>query len=355
MSLLNQMLNDLEQRRAEASGAPTMHREIRPLPSLPRSRPPRLLIALLLLLVAVVIGLGGWFYLGPGRPLPVVSSPSPLLVEAALPSLVASAPAIPPVAVTEPVPPAATPAPVLSPLPARATEVVGNRLRFSDHLSLPAETPPPVPPTVQAAAVAPEPVAAIEKRLLEIDPRQQAERLYRSAITQLGQGRESDGITTLRAVLRDDAGHLGARQLLIKLAIEQRDFATAQNDLAEGLQHLPKQTDWAMLLARLRVDRGDLPGALAVLEQHELHAGGAADYQAAMAAVLQRQNRHSEAETRFVRAAQAEPANGRWWLGLAMVREAQGKSVDARAAYQSALASKGLSAELRAFAEAKTR
>ena len=362
MSLLNQMLNDLDQRRAEAAGAPVLHRDIRPLPAAPSSMISGWVWMGMVLLALIGGGLGWWFYYGPERPLPPVPVPTPAQQgAAALPELVATAPVIPITPLPEPLVaegmaaagplaagPAAPPAQSASapPVPVKSSA----KLRLSGELTLP-------PGMVQEATVA-SPVGsdgAIEKKDLVLNAKDQAERLYRAAVTYLAQGREQDGWNTLRAALKDDPEHLAARQLLVKISVDRRNYDQARDDLEEGLRHLPKQTAWALLLSRLYVDRNDPAKALAVLERHEGHAGNAADYQGAMAAMLQRLNRHAEAEGRFVRATQSEPANGRWWLGLGMARETQGKTAEAREAYRMASSATGLSAELRAFAEAKLK
>lgn len=364
MSLLNQMLKDLDQRRAAGVGVPAMHRDIRPLPANPAPKWPKVLIGGLL---GLAMAFGGWKLLGHRAASSVPESTTPVGNEAN------PAPAIDVAQISA----------------GRTTSRVGNGLRLSDRLSIaavraPAATqvhPPslalaaepdhlPAPAAVSAPAApaqaapltapAPQPLAGartsegnIDKRALALNPREQAERLYRSAVKQVAQGHEQDGITTLRAALTDDPDHLPARQLLIKQSLDRHDYDLAQQALVEGLRRFPGQSGWAMLLSRLKVDRGDVLGALAVLETHEAFAAGAADYQGAMAAMLQRLNRPGEAEARYLKATQSDSANGRWWLGLAMAREAQGKVNEAREAFRSALAAKGLSAELRAFAEAK--
>lgn len=382
MSLLNKMLHDLEQRRADAAG-PVIHREIRPLPA--AGEPPFRLAPVAGLLLVIAAGAAAWFLLGGGGRHPAPALP-PQVAEAALPELTLAAPA--------PAADSGQSSPMLavagsSPAARTVSELkLDAGLRLSDRLSIPdtlasttanpvvpaGRVEPSSPPAVSPAPVAPagkpavEPLlvavggkptagsdSRIEKRELEHSPRDQAERLYRSGVAQWSQGREQDGVTTLRAALRENPEHLAARQQLIKWHIDRRAFDVAQGELEEGLQRLPKQTAWAMLLSRLRVDRGDAAGALAVLQRHEPHAGSAADYQAAMAAVLQRLDRHAEAETKFVRATQVDAANGRWWVGLGLAREAQGKGADAREAFRSALSAGNLSAELRAFAEEKAR
>lgn len=355
MSLLNQMLNDLEQRRAEAGGAPTMHREIRPLPAVRQvSVLPRVALGSVVLGVLVA---GVYWGLNRAADLPPAPTPSsaPAVTPAqvsdvALPVLTVALPPAAPVASQETEGRAAVPAPVAAAVPAAGAAT----LRLSEQLSMPLAAAPvaagvaAVPPDASVGGV-------IEKRALEPNSREQAERLYRVAVNQLSQGREPEGVATLRAALREDPEHQAARQTLIKIHLDRRAYAAAESELDDGVQRLPKQISWVLLLARLRVDRGDVAGALGTLERHEGDAVRSAEYQAAMAAILQRLNRLPEAEMRFERATQIDPGSGRWWLGLGMAREAQGKSAEARDAFRSALSGAGLSTELRAYADARLR
>jgi len=370
MSLLNQMLNDLEQRRAESGSAPTLHREVRPLPAAPRRSPAWIPFALL---VVGLIGGGlyGWFRYGPVAPPPV-----PALLDAVLPPLtVATPPPVAPIGEIAPLSGTALPDAAEHPVATSAGKGPAATLRLSESLSvprLPGRAPAAMPqaepqhavpaaaipaqaPVQEAVQASADASTGIEKRALEPNPREQAERLYRSALSQLAQGREQDGMATLNAALRSDPEHAAARQLLIKLNIDRRAYEAAGAELEEGLRRLPQQTGWAMLLSRIKLDRGDPEGALAVLERHESHAGSAADYQAAIAAVLQRLNRLSESSARYLRAAQNEPTNGRWWLGLGMVNEASGKAAEARSAYRNAVATGSLSPDLQAYAESRAK
>lgn len=371
MSLLNQMLSDLEQRRAEAGGLPTPHREVRPLPAAPR-RLPGALIGLALAAGGLITAAVVWRQSAPSKPAPLPPALVSAAASAALPDLSMPAPSAPvlpePGAVAQQESPA-LPTPTPTPTPGsskRSTAAISGAvggLRLSEQLSLGQNEPVAVVAEVNEPGAAPAGVASlpveaspsIEKRAREASPREQAERLYRSALNQFAQGRDADGGATLNAALKTDPGHVAARQLLIRRQLEQQAPDAAQVTLEAGLQRHPEQTGWAMLLSRLLIDRGDLAGALAVLERHQHHAPASADYRAAIAAVQQRMNAYGEAELNFLRATQLDPGNGRWWIGLGMVRESQNRHLEARDAYQNALRTGSLNADLKAFSEAKLR
>lgn len=380
MSLLNKMLHDLEQRRAEGS-APVVHREIRPLPGVEGG-----ITWVKFGVIGTVILIAAAF----GWRVIINPSPSPVVVPAAM---VATAPVLdinlPPLSVAPPTTALAAeapPVPIARPK-ALEPEIPVESLRMSDRLSLPASNRSVVSATSSAVkateaelsspgnlstvgVTAPQKLVAlpapdapdripgevsIEKRELARDARDQAERLYRAGVAQLGQGREQEALATFRAALREYPEHLAARQQIIKMLVDRRSFDLARSELEEGLRRQPRQTAWAMLLARILVDQGKPSGALDLLQRHEIHASGSAEYFGAMAAVLQKLSRYTEAEEKYLRATQLDAANGRWWIGLGMVREAHGKTADARDAYRAAIGTNGLAGELRAFAEDKLR
>lgn len=375
MSLLNKMLHDLEQRRADGS-APAVHREIRPLPAMEGS--PTWIKGGIFGAGLILVGTIGWGLIGKSAPdtavAPAASPLPPVVADANLPSLTLPAP------MADPLPEVSSSQVIVN---ARSLSpggvVVDDGLRMSDRLSLPTVGVPPAnSPSIPAKPVEmadpvggavrkpvavsmrdedriPAVEASIEKRELQRDVRDQAERLYRAGVSQMTQGREQDALATFRAALRDDPEHLAARQQIIKSHVDRRAYDAARGELEEGLRRQPKQTAWALLLARLLVDQGKAAGAIEILQRHETHAGNSADYFGAMAAVLQKLSRHSEAEAKYLRATQLDGANGRWWIGLGMTREAQAKSPDARDAYRAALATTGLPGELRAFAEERLR
>lgn len=408
MSLINQMLQDLDARRAAHGVGTRLPNDVRPLPKATASHWP----------LGIALGVGLVFALGVGFVLrddvaryfarelpsdPVVQTP------VALPQAAA-----PPAATTSTA--GDTPELPLAPAEVGANKSVaglGDSLRMADFIDVPAapadkvtaQPGPAVPPvaekavarekkvavssaaTAQAsapaigtsAAIRPaqEAVAAAEARsddtgskavgkkvepspLIERtpaagSPREQAESEYRKAIAAVNQGRVTEATESLRAALRQDAFHVAARQLLVKLQLEAKDPEEAIQVLREGLGGQPTQIGWAMSLARLQVDRGELDGAWRTLEHSLPAAGNSPDYLGFAANVLQRLGRHDEAAGQYRKAARLAPADGRWWLGLGWSLDAEGNAAEAREAFQRARQSGNLSPELITLIDQKLR
>lgn len=384
MSLINQMLTDLDARRATAAEGHALPPGVRAASGAARATGRRWWRLSLLAGGLLLAGGAGWYASRGAAP----EALPPLAAEASAVALPASA-AVPqaPVVAPAPVPgsvPVAQPTPVLVPSgsaapvaagaarPApSATGDVAPRLRMSAlTLPLPAAA---APAAAAGTAVTDAPAAAtanggrqdampraensprIDKQERPLEPRERAERLYQQALAGVSRGRQGTAVELLQRALREDPGHVPSRQLLVKLLLDSRALPAAAAALEEGVRVLPAQTDWVLLLSRLQVDQGDAVAALRTLEGSQGQAGGRADYPGAIGAVLYRMGRHAESEARYAVASRQEAGNGRWWVGLAMAQEAQGKEREARESYRRALASDGLAAELRAYAESRLR
>jgi MSHA biogenesis protein MshN len=197
--------------------------------------------------------------------------------------------------------------------------------------------------------------AEIQKEVRQPSPRDLAENEYRKATALLHQRRLADSQEGFQAALNIYPGHLGARQALVGLLLESRKPDEAERLLQEGLAIAPAQSGFAMTLARLQVNRGDAVLAVATLKKGLEHVQGGADYLAFLGALLQRLGRHEEAIEQFQAALRVRPASGVWWLGLGISLQAANRTADAQEAYRRARTSSDLSPELTAFADQRLR
>jgi MSHA biogenesis protein MshN len=262
-----------------------------------------------------------------------------------LPPLVVQLPAAEPAAATQS-PPAGTPDPH-----------AGLQLDF--RLS------PPVPgvlaprPVQAAPPVTSRPEVAAESAVPAIDKQPRsgdaAEGEFRRAMQLVRQGATAEAMAGLQAALRLDGRHLAARQALLSLLVEQRHWPEAQALAAEGLSLDPTQTGWAMALARLQVEQGQLADAEATLVRHGGAATAQADYQAFHALLLQKLQRPKEAAEHFRTALAIRPSEGRWWYGLAAALEQDQHPAEAREAYLKAREAGNLPPELAALVDQRLR
>jgi MSHA biogenesis protein MshN len=362
MSVINQMLVDLERRRASGEERNRIPDHVRALPDEPHvARGPALRIAAAVAAV-MLIAAGAWWWQS-GRTPPLVVSPS-------APAAVATAPG--PVSEPEPrdteliarrltldlasVP--ETPAPVAAPAldtaavikprtaPAPQAEAAVEKTRVAPA--------PAVKKPAEAAAAAPAPVE-IDKQVRKPTPRQRAEAEYARGAAAMHQGQAADARGAFEAALQIDPSYHGARQALVGMLLEARQASDAMRVLQEGLQLAPAQQGFAMTLARLQLDNGELDNAAQTLARSLDYPDVSPDYMAFYASLLQRQQKHAEAVTQFQRALGRRRNVGVWLLGLGVSLEALGRVPEAQEAYRLAKSSGNLSADLQAFADQKLR
>lgn len=400
MSLINQMLRDLDERRAAHGVGANLPSDVRPLPKARKSYwPVSLAVGAG---VVIVLGIAGVFLRDDvSRHLaPVVAT----VTQANAPAAPVAVAAVPATAVIEP-----QPEPVAEIDMSKRVDGVDVSLRMADFIEASEEADgvdkaetesetdkressaapveakstvvqpakPPVASAMTATPLPDKPVAkvadktdvdegekssgrigstpVIERTPAAGSPHERAESEYRKAIAAVNQGRVSEAVDSLRNALHQDSLHVASRQLLVRLLLEAGNKDEAIRMLRDGIAGQPAQLGWAMSLARLQVDRGELDSAWQTLDHTLPAAGNNPDYLGFAANVLQRLGRHGEAADQYRKATRIAPADGRWWLGLGWCLDAQGQAAEAREAFLHARQSGNLSPELLALIDQKLR
>jgi len=400
MSLINQMLRDLDERRAAHGVGANLPSDVRPLPKARKSYwPVSLAVGAG---VVIVLGIAGVFLRDDvSRHLaPVVAT----VTQANAPAAPVAVAAVPATAVIEP-----QPEPVAEIDMSKRVDGVDVSLRMADFIEASEEADgvdkaetesetdkressaapveakstvvqpakPPVASAMTATPLPDKPVAkvadktdldegekssgrigstpVIERTPAAGSPHDRAESEYRKAIAAVNQGRVSEAVDSLRNALHQDSLHVASRQLLVRLLLEAGNKDEAIRMLRDGIAGQPAQLGWAMSLARLQVDRGELDSAWQTLDHTLPAAGNNPDYLGFAANVLQRLGRHGEAADQYRKATRIAPADGRWWLGLGWCLDAQGQAAEAREAFLHARQSGNLSPELLALIDQKLR
>ncbi|MGE5621640.1 MAG: tetratricopeptide repeat protein [Bacillota bacterium] len=390
MSLINQMLKELDARSSEVTSMSQAYGgQIRAVAARRRIHPAWWLA---LILAVLLMGLSAWILLRPpAPPQPGAAAHLPLKVDFALDAKEAPAPNhhsnIPERSAITPAVMAPESADTATGMPNVETQVsvlgqaADNAARpgaagangatavsipkdVSDRTSRASksvpnpENPKPVMPAKQVATDGPIPAepaaqAVLAKQVKELTPQQRAENEYRKAVPLIQQGKTADAISTLEQALQFDAYHAAARQALIGLLLDTKRQEEAMQKAREGLALDPAQANLAMILARLQVEKNDLPSAIATLERSLQYGAGRADYQAFLAALLQRSGKHRQSAEHYIQAVQKAPQNGVWWMGLGISLQAENRSTEAMEAFKRAKASNALSPELLAFVESR--
>jgi MSHA biogenesis protein MshN len=196
---------------------------------------------------------------------------------------------------------------------------------------------------------APVPEGGVNKKIKPLSAQQQADNEFRRANGLMQQGHIDEALAGYEAALQLDAGHEAARQAMAVLLLQNKRNADAERVLQEGLKLNIKNSSFAMLLARIQVDRDASWSALLVLQKTLPYAERQPDYQAFVAALLQRLNRHKEAVMHYQAAVQLSPNSGVWQMGLGISLQALQRNEEARVAFKRALETHTLNDDLQTY------
>lgn len=195
----------------------------------------------------------------------------------------------------------------------------------------------------------------INKRLQQLTPQQLAENEYRDAANLLSQGRLAETQEAFQRALQLDPRHIGARQGLFGLLVEAKKNSEAEQVLQDGLKLNPSQPGFALALSGLQYQRGDTAVAIETLLRTAPAAQASPDYQARLAALLQRQSRHQEAVDYFQAALRLAPGSGVWLMGLGISQQALNRTGEAQDAFRRAKATNTLNPDLLAFVDQRLK
>ncbi|MBC8007027.1 MAG: tetratricopeptide repeat protein [Prolixibacteraceae bacterium] len=394
MSLINQVLQDLEKRHASESELNSLPHHVR---AVGRPRSPGRTYLVAAIIAAVVVAVAFFIYasrrgLVDDRP-QIVSKPiaQPLPEPVAAPTLPVAPPVAEPLAQTaafSPVsrlsdglnlvtprqahkenlavlgrsskPVVATSTAEIAPLP--QTEKLQVPVMQTPPTVEAATQPPPVPASERVTTPPPEPIiasestpAAIDKQMREVVPSERAEIAFRKGATQIQEGRANAAELEFRDALKQDPSHAGARQALLGLLLDSGRNNEAEQLMRKALEINPRQPRHAMVLARLEVERGEVTGAINTMVGALPYVQSDPDFHAFLAALLQREERHREAVDYYRVALRGVPGNGVWSMGLGISLRAANQSAEAREAFQRAIESKQLNPELQSFVERQLR
>ena len=218
-----------------------------------------------------------------------------------------------------------------------------------------AEAKKPAAQVAQAPGLAPLPSkVVVDKRERSKGVNEVAEARFRRAVALLNQTRVSEAEEQLAAALEADPSHAPARQTYVALLLEQQRVASALRLLREAVDANPTQPTFSLGLARVYAEQREYPAALAVMDKAGPAAQGP-EFQVLRAAVLQRLGRHAEAVTAYHDALQKSAQPGTTWTGFGISLEALGRHGEASQAYHRALTAGPLPAELRDYAESRIK
>ncbi len=162
----------------------------------------------------------------------------------------------------------------------------------------------------------------------------------------IARGRSTEAMELLAQVLARQPTHAAARSSLAALLAESGRREQALHVLLAGSDQDPAR--FAAPAAQLQAELGDLAGALGTLARVPQARRSARD-EALFAGIAQRAGDHMTAIPAYRRALSLPQPEGVWWVGLAVSLEAIGDGDEARNAYARASAETRLPADVRRY------
>ena len=326
MSIINQMLRDLDARGAILSDSPQVDSRVPLNTSRPALRKAALLLPLLL-----AGGIAGYLALSDAmnerKPaavavtakrepvsVPVVDVPPPMLDE--------------PLPVPDPSPATLVSAPEREPLAKKLPFIASGKM--SRSLVTPKSAVQDTPVVRGPAQTEP----AVVKKMAEISPESEAQQLYDEAQSLRRSGKIDAAMDKYRLALERNPGMRNVRIQLARLMQEGGQANAALSLLKAGYD---QQADGNLAIetGRLSADLGRRDEALIWLERGRDNLRPT-DH-ALMGALLAQSRRYEDAVKAYQRALAADPGQGGWLLGLGLALESQGRTDEAKMAYRNAL------------------
>lgn len=366
MSVINTMLRDLEQRSAQPENG--------------RYQPPvaRRSSTWLWVLLALLVSLPGVGYLImsfwhlPSTP-PVVPAvqavPAAASVSAAALSVAPAtiAPTVAPQAAVAPVQPVVQPgaAPVVVPTSAVSEQPGVVKAEPSANRTVPAQNaaltssptaavvvhkapekqledtllgPDAGPQPTEASQLAAAPVSQLAIHEEQLSPQQEAALQRKRALQSMSKGQLAAARDAFSLVLVNEPQDINSRERLAGLLYGEGRLSEARDLLTEGIRIAPKHADFRLMQARIWMTQGNRDAALQTLAGYDPAVGPNQDYYATRAALAQELGQIGVAARSYQALTEVQPNEGRWWLGLGIAYDKQGRTLAAQDAYRAAQA-----------------
>lgn len=176
--------------------------------------------------------------------------------------------------------------------------------------------------------------------------------LATSKITEAEQAMERNDIPKAEALFEEVLlvmpEHETARKQLAALWYGKRYYQDAVNLLSQGIALAPEAEEMRIMSARIYYEQGQARDAYNILIplKHSMNA----EFQVLLANTAAQLNEHDSAIIAYRTLITLEPDMGRWFLGLAVSLDSLGKFLPAIDAYQQAIARNNLSSSATQFA-----
>ncbi len=180
------------------------------------------------------------------------------------------------------------------------------------------------------------PDSGLNKRLRPLTRQEQAQQAWQRGQQQLAANDSASARLSLTRAITLAPSMTQARASLAALLINEGRLGEAEELLRDGLSRTTRSPELARLYARLLLHRRQPGEAIDILRTSAPALSADSEYHALLASALLQENNAADAAGIYRRLLQNDPARGTWWLGLAVSLETLGERDRAYHAYQQA-------------------
>ncbi|MDP2126525.1 MAG: hypothetical protein Q8K97_04025 [Pseudohongiella sp.] len=167
------------------------------------------------------------------------------------------------------------------------------------------------------------------------------------ALQQWASGQQLTALQTLDSFAHQNPDAHQSRETLAKLLLQQGESERAMHVVELGLALSPNNNAYRKIKARLLVADGRASDAVALLTNLAPSVSTDSEYHDLMASSYMANQQYDFAAQTYRTLLQQNAGEGRWWYGLAAALDAQGLAQDAALSYERALQQANLTAGLR--------
>ncbi|MDA9271815.1 tetratricopeptide repeat protein [bacterium] len=195
----------------------------------------------------------------------------------------------------------------------------------------------------------------VEKKIATLTPEEWHDEHLNKAFEAIEEGDNPKAIRLLNTILTQFPASIETRENLAALYIDQNELSLAYDVLDKGLEFDPHNFRLLTMKSRLLVEEGQHREALALLEQFRPDIRKEPDYYGVMAAIFEALGRSGEAGSLYQSLVKIEPSNGQYWLGYGIALENKNANQQAIEAYKRASQSDNAQPVVRAYAETRLK
>jgi len=196
--------------------------------------------------------------------------------------------------------------------------------------------------------------AVVQKKLRPLDKNKRAEISYQQGYELLARGQQNAAEHKLLHAIGLVASHIKARETLAVLYLQQQRITDAADILKRGMSLSPSYMPYREIYARTFMANNQLPGAIAMLNKEPPSLNNNISYYALLAGLYQKNQEHDAAAATYLKLIKNNPKQSQWWLGMAISLEKLEKKKEAKSAFLKARKLK-LPAKLQKFVDSRLR